>query len=256
MSNIPLDRRWTPSNAAATLIFWPLFCNTLLVFDCMQRFALLYGREAHERCVVRLNRALIEVLRVIGTKIEVHGLPPDRIEHPLIILSNHQSLFDIPILHTIFAAHRPRYVAKSELSQWIPSISLNLRRGGNALIDRSRASQAVATIKDLGQQMRQHGFATVLFPESTRAQDGEMRRFRSLGLAALLEACPQARILPVTIEGSWELARYKLFPIAARRRIRVVIGPLLEECGMIREKIRGAEEEISRTLNMLRERTA
>ena len=52
------------------------------------------------------------------------------------MVSNHQSMFDIVVIGGVLFTNYPKYVAKKELGRWLPSISLNLRRGGNALIDR------------------------------------------------------------------------------------------------------------------------
>jgi 1-acyl-sn-glycerol-3-phosphate acyltransferase len=57
---------------------------------------------------------------------------PDR----CIVVSNHQSLLDIPILmHYFEPDRRLLFVAKKELGNGIPLISSVLRVGGHALID-------------------------------------------------------------------------------------------------------------------------
>ena len=59
-----------------------------------------------------------------------------------IMVSNHQSMLDVPIFGGLLMRTFPKYIAKTELGRWIPSVSLNLTRGGNALIDRNDARQA------------------------------------------------------------------------------------------------------------------
>ena len=60
------------------------------------------------------------------------ALPP-----VFMIVSNHQSIADIPALAICFPHHGLRYVAKRELGRGIPYISQNLRVGGSALISRT-----------------------------------------------------------------------------------------------------------------------
>ena len=93
-----------------------------------------------------LQKSLVGALALCGTRVRVeHGgaLASGR---PALLLSNHQSMFDIPILGAVLSSHYLKFVSKRELARrWIPSISYNLRRGGNALIDRSdRASSPYA----------------------------------------------------------------------------------------------------------------
>ncbi len=54
-----------------------------------------------------------------------------------LIVSNHQSLADIPALAAAFPRHALRYVAKKSLSRGIPYVSTSLRWGRHALISRT-----------------------------------------------------------------------------------------------------------------------
>jgi len=115
----------------------------------------------------------------------------------------------------------PKYVSKRELARWIPSISYNLRRGGNALIDRGDRSSAERAIRDLGARAQQRGVSVVIYPEGTRARAGELANFRPAGTLALLEAAPDLDVVPVSIDGSWQLFRNNLLPVPFGTRIRI-----------------------------------
>ena len=45
-------------------------------------------------------------------------------------------MMDIALLLHLFFTNFPKFVSKRELARCIPSVSYNLRRGGNCLIDR------------------------------------------------------------------------------------------------------------------------
>jgi 1-acyl-sn-glycerol-3-phosphate acyltransferase len=121
-----------------------------------------------------------------------------------------------------------KYVSKRELAQWIPSISYNLRRGGNAVIDRGDREQATRAIHELGAQVQQRGTSALIYPEGTRARRGELGRFHSKGVYTLLEAAPKLPLVPFVIDESWRLPRFNLLPVPFGTRIRVYIGAPIE----------------------------
>ena len=69
---------------------------------------------------------------------------------PLIIVSNHQSMNDIPPIIWYMRKYHPKFVSKIELGKGIPSVSYNLRHGGSALIDRKDSKQALVAIARFG----------------------------------------------------------------------------------------------------------
>ena len=216
-----------------TLPFGAAFGLVLLVFDLLQRPARMLGRRPHEIVVNGLQRSLVASLRLCGTRLLVEragGLEDGR---PCLFVSNHQSMLDIPILGTVLSRHFLKFVSKRELAQrWIPSISYNLRRGGNALIDRSDRADAVEAIRRLGQEeVAGRGVSAVIFPEGTRARGGTLGSFRPQGTLALMAAAPEAPVVPIAIDDSWKLMRYGFRPVPFGTRVRVFIGSPIERSG-------------------------
>ena len=138
-----------------------------------------------------------------------------------IVVSNHQSMFDVPIFGGLLFSNYPKYISKRELGRWLPSVSFNLTHGGNALIDRNDPRQAREAIRELGEAAERRNVAVVIFPEGSRSRDGQLRPFKLGGLSELIAAAPSLPIIPTTIDGSWELLRYKLFPVPFGTRVRV-----------------------------------
>lgn len=207
-----------------SILFLPVFGLILVIFDPLQRTARSISFHAHEKIVALLNSALCLSLRLAGTRVEIYKSDTAPLGGPALIVSNHQSLFDIPLLYRCFRNSFPRFIAKQELARWIPSVSYNLRRGGNAIIDRSNARQSLRVLQDLGTRMNALRFSTVLFPEGTRARDGTLKQFKSAGFATLMNALPNVPIIPVAIDGSWRLASRHCFPVPWGCRIRISIG--------------------------------
>jgi 1-acyl-sn-glycerol-3-phosphate acyltransferase len=200
------------------------FALTLVVFDIAGRIARLVSLRAFERVMAALQRTLISVFRICGTKVEVTRSPAIEPNRGYAMISNHQSLFDIVLIGGLMFTNYPKYVAKKELAKWIPSISLNLNRGGNAVIDRGNRKQAVEAIKMMAENAQARNVSVVIYPEGTRSRDGHLGKFRRAGTITMLDAADQLPVVPVTIDGSWRLLRYNLRPIPFGTTVRVDFG--------------------------------
>ncbi len=238
-----------------TLPFSLTFLGILLIFDPLQRLARLFGPQAHLRVVDLLNHCLVASLRLVGTRFEVDVTHPLPAGTQCVIISNHQSLFDIPLISSVLAHLSPRFVAKKELGRFIPSISFNLRQDYNALIDRKNARESIRVIRKFGKTIHRYGFSAVIFPEGTRARDGELKQFHSAGFTSLLEELPEALVLPVTIDGSWQLASHRYRPIPRGQTMRLIVGTPINraEFPNPRELIAEARIQIEETLKKLRQ---
>jgi 1-acyl-sn-glycerol-3-phosphate acyltransferase len=209
---------------AGTLVFLPVFGVILLVFDLAQRVARLFGQRPQEYVAGALQVALVWSFRLCNTRLVVERAAAVRPWTSYIVVSNHQSMFDIPILGALFFSNFLKYVSKRELGRGIPSVSYNLRRGGHVLIDRADAPSAVAAIAELGGRVRAGGVSVSIFPEGTRARRGELGAFRRAGLTTLLEAAPDTPVVPVALDESWRLLAHGFFPVPWGVRVRVHIG--------------------------------
>jgi 1-acyl-sn-glycerol-3-phosphate acyltransferase len=232
-----------------TVPFLVVFGGVLAVFDPVQRVARLFGRRPHEVVVGALQTSLVAAFRLCGTRIEVERAPGVRPNTGYVLIANHQSMFDIPILGALLFSNYPKYVSKRELARWIPSISYNLRRGGNAVIDRSDRDQAVAAIRTLGETAQRRGVSVVIYPEGTRSRAGELRAFKPAGTLALLEAAPELPVVPVAIDGSWRLLSHNLLPVPTGVRVRVRFGdPIGRDTAPASALLVRARDEIEQTL--------
>ena len=196
----------------------------LVVFEPIQRVAKLFGKRPHDWVVACLGTALVTAFRITGVRLTVERSPRVQADTPYLIVSNHQSMFDIPLLLHLFFTNFPKFVSKRELARRIPSVSYNLKRGGNCLIDRDDPEQAIVAITELGGRVERHGVSAVIFPEGTRARHGVLGPFKARGTITLLEAAPTISVVPVTIEGSWKLMQANFWPIPFGVRVRVRIA--------------------------------
>lgn len=211
-----------------TIPYVPLFWGILCALHPLQMIALVFGYRAHKTVLDLMNLCLITNFKTAGTRttVDFRYTPPEH--EPLIFVSNHQSMYDIPYIIWIMRRYHPKFISKRELGKWIPSISFALRNMGSVLIDRKDQGGAIGAIEAFARTMYEKKFAAVIFPEGTRARDGKVKNFKSAGLGALLKNMPNAKIVPIAIDGSWELVRYYLFPIPFGCRVTFTVLPPVE----------------------------
>jgi 1-acyl-sn-glycerol-3-phosphate acyltransferase len=204
------------------------------------------GYGAHKQAVDIMNLLIIKSLFIMGAVISFRGVETLPMDRPIILISNHQSMFDISPIIWGFRRHHPKFIAKIELGKGIPSISYNLRHGGSALIHRDKPLQSVREIGKLGRYIEQNHYSVVIFPEGTRSRDGKMKPFLPAGVDALLKAAPSAAVVPLAISGTYELMKKGLYPMSFGVRITfTVLSPI--EPGALT-----AEDIVMKAENMIR----
>lgn len=208
----------------STLVFLPTFGLVMVVFDVAQRIARLFGQRPQEYVASAVQWTLIHTFGVCNARLLVDRDPAVRSWTSYIIISNHQSMFDIPILGSLFFSNFPKYVSKRSLGKWIPTVSYNLREGGHVLIDRGDPAGAIEAIRELGRRVAAGRASAMIFPEGTRARHGELGRFKPAGTLALLEEAPTTPIVAVAIDESWRLLKHNFLPVPWGVRVRVHIG--------------------------------
>lgn len=201
-------------------IYGLLFYAILLLFHPLQWLGLkLFDYEGHKRVVDVMNWCLMKVLLVLGIRIKfrnAHHIPKGK---SLIIVSNHQSMFDIPPISWYFRANHPKFVSKKELGRGLPSVSFNLRHGGSVLIDRKNPKHAIAGLMEFGATLKKNSWSGVIFPEGTRSRTGKPKEFSTNGLKMLVKKNPEALVVPITINHAWQMFRYGKFPFGLGKNI-------------------------------------
>ncbi|MCA0131385.1 lysophospholipid acyltransferase family protein [Winogradskyella alexanderae] len=207
-----------------TVIYYICFGLTLVVFHPIQWFCNnVLGYKAHKISVDFLQFFLMRCLNVLGTRFSFNN--PYQIEKgiPLILVSNHQSMYDIPPLIWYLRKHHVKFISKKELGKGIPSVSYNLRHGGSVLIDRKDALGSIKAIEEFAQRIEDNKWAAVIFPEGTRSRDGNPKAFKTKGLITMFNHMPSALVVPITINNSWKTLRYGKFPMGLGAHIKYTV---------------------------------
>ena len=155
-----------------------------------------------------------------------------------IIVSNHQSLFDILALVTTLKIQF-RWIIKQEIFR-VPFFGYALYASRNIFIDRSHRDRAIESI-NRGIDRLPEGRSVMVFAEGTRSPDGRIREFKKGGFVpAVMRNIP---ILPVTVNGSRQVLPKG--SLAARAgTIQVVVGDPIDTSGYTTDRI---DELIART---------
>jgi 1-acyl-sn-glycerol-3-phosphate acyltransferase len=123
-------------------------------------------------------------LKTTGVRVTVEGL--DRIEsgRTYVFVSNHQSIYDIPV---IFAAlpYQLRIIAKASLARF-PVLGWHLKRGGHLFVDRKNPDRS--GILKRWRTLVSEGLSLIIFAEGTRSWDGHVARFKGGSFMLAIEA--------------------------------------------------------------------
>jgi 1-acyl-sn-glycerol-3-phosphate acyltransferase len=212
----------------------------------------VFGDIARKKVVDVLNFFLVYGLLILGSRIKFKGFEKVPEDRPVVIISNHQSMFDIPPIVLGFRNCYPKFISKESLAKNLPSISYNLRHGKSALIDRSKGSAAIKEIFMLGRLIEKTKTAACIFPEGTRSKTGKVRTFKVAGVNALLRAAPSAIVVPFVIDGHSKLLSKGLFPLQIGLKITyTVLEPLEPGVTPVEEIVSAVEYSIKKSLNQV-----
>jgi 1-acyl-sn-glycerol-3-phosphate acyltransferase len=136
------------------------------------------------------------ILKTTGVRVSVEGL--DRITpgKTYVFVSNHQSIYDTPV---VFASlpYQLRIIAKESLARF-PVLGWHLRRGGHLFVDRRHPDRA--GILKRWRALVSEGLSLIIYAEGTRSSDGGVARFKAGSFLLAIEA--QLPIVPVAVIGT------------------------------------------------------
>jgi 1-acyl-sn-glycerol-3-phosphate acyltransferase len=159
------------------------------------------------------------ILLICGIKIEIDGLENLDGLDSFVLVSNHQSLFDIiAVCHSI--PREIRFVAKREIKQ-VPILGYALTRSENIVIDRQSGGKALRRALEVAR----HGYSISVFAEGHRYSDNRVHEFNDG--AAWLAIATHLPCVPMAICGTAALMpRGSKFVIPGRRMLMRLGKPI------------------------------
>ncbi len=168
------------------------------------------ARRSLEAMSVNISRMIFATGRLsVGMRIideSEHAAPlPER----FLLIVNHQSLLDIPLIILYLKRHRLRFVGKRELFRHILLISVVFRTMRHGCIDRHRDfANTVRELTRLARQAKREGHSLVVFPEGTRAKQGDLLPFHSGAFRTILRTSPMPVVI-AALNGGYRASRMR-----------------------------------------------
>jgi len=183
-----------------------------VVLGTMSLASSLFERNGHfaHWCARTWSRL---ILVTTGVRVDVTGLERLEVGRTYVFVSNHQSIYDIPILFRSLP-YQLRIIAKESLGS-VPFLGWHLRRTGHMLVDRRRPDRA--RIFEWASRLTSDGLSLIVFPEGTRSRDGRVARFKGGSFLLALQA--GLPVVPLSIVGSRHVmlkGRLTTYPGAVR----------------------------------------
>jgi 1-acyl-sn-glycerol-3-phosphate acyltransferase len=180
----------------------------------------LFGPVPRAVCDERLARWSRALLEDVGVTLDVRGREHLSPSEPLLVMSNHQSLYDIPVLLQVFPWSL-RMVSKKEIFS-IPIFGHAMRAAEFISIDRENRAHAIESLRR-ARELIARGVVVWIAPEGTRSADGRLGPFKKGGFILAEEA--SIPILPVTIDGTCRILPARTTDIHLGETVRVTIHP-------------------------------
>ncbi len=160
------------------------------------------------------------ILLITGVTVKTVGLEHiGRGEGPFVVVMNHQSQLDIPVLvHAI--PLQLRFAGKRELVK-IPIFGRAVTRMGHVLIDRKDKEHSLSGFDTLTKGVQNLGVSVVVAPEGTRSNDGKLLPFKKGAFVMAIDL--GLPILPVTIRDTRK-AMPKSSVTSTGGKVNVIIG--------------------------------
>lgn len=152
--------------------------------------------------------------------------------HPYVMVCNHQSQADIPLISNL--PWEMKWVAKKELFS-VPLVGWMMSLAGDIAVDRSARNRRQATFKQARFYL-QRRCSVFFFPEGTRSRNGKLNSFAYGAFElAISEGIP---ILPLVIEGTQNTLPKQSWKFGKARHIKLKVLDPMDTTDYSREDIK------------------
>jgi 1-acyl-sn-glycerol-3-phosphate acyltransferase len=149
------------------------------------------GQLAH-RCAQAWSWLILKTTRV---DVRLHGAPLPPPGTSCVFVSNHQSMYDIPVLFATLP-FQLRIIAKASMRRF-PFLGWHLHWAGHVFVDREHPGPSVLRRM---RRMADQGASLIVFPEGTRSRDGQVGTFKAGVFLLAIES--GLSVVPISLSGS------------------------------------------------------
>jgi 1-acyl-sn-glycerol-3-phosphate acyltransferase len=164
---------------------------------------LLFGADAGNLVAVSWSRLACIVVPI---RVKILGRYNYSREKSYVVVANHQSMTDIPVIHG-WLGLRIKWVMKKELEK-IPVFGPACRSLGCIYVDRADSGAALKSMEQAKNRLFAGGkitggSAVLFFPEGTRTRDGRLLAFKKGAFRFAMDA--GLPVLPITIRNTGQI---------------------------------------------------
>jgi 1-acyl-sn-glycerol-3-phosphate acyltransferase len=187
-------------------------------YSCISLYYSFFGQRLQVDAGIR--RWAHRLLQVVKAKVHLDS-PPYTLqpEQAYILMSNHGSLYDIPIIFEALPGSI-RMIAKKELFR-VPLWGHAMKACEFLAIDRKNSAQAIKDLEIVKEKMRS-GILPWVAPEGTRSRDGKLGPFKRGIFVLAIQT--NAIIIPIGIRGAAGILPPKTLNFQMDQDISVRIG--------------------------------
>ena len=179
-----------------SLFVLPFFVFFTLVFSLLAMGSSILDPSGNRSHRVASWWATLNLF-LCGVRVKIINLEYVDPNAAYIVMANHQSIFDIPVLLSALPIQF-RWLAKESLFK-IPIFGWAMKRTGYIPINRSNSKQAYQSLLLAAKKVNE-GASIIIFPEGTRQETDQLGDFKKGGFVLALKS--QRPILPIGILGS------------------------------------------------------
>jgi 1-acyl-sn-glycerol-3-phosphate acyltransferase len=151
----------------------------------------LFPRCNHAWREARVQAWSLEMLALLGIRVELHGKPPA--DGPVLLVANHISWLDIVVMH---ATRYCRFVSKADVKRW-PLVGTLATGAGTIYIERESRRDALRVVHHVADSLKQ-GEVVAVFPEGTTSDGRTLLPFHGNLIQAAISA--GAPVQPVALK--------------------------------------------------------
>lgn len=184
--------------AVRSALTWAAILVLILVWLPLLVVVRLFDRSPVHYATGRLFRRLGALMTKVNPawSIMQTGTPPADPRHPYVVVSNHQSNADIPVISRL--PWEMKWVAKQVMFD-LPVVGWLLKLAGDIPVDR-RDPQSRSEVLPRAKAILENRCSVMIFPEGTRSRDGRVRRFQDGSFRLAIEA--GVPVLPLALDGT------------------------------------------------------
>ena len=202
------------------LIFFPILVVDTIIFGLL---AVIVSTLVNQRVGSYIGGVIWSRFNAFLTPmlVSVSGRENVNPKHSYVVVSNHQSVYDIFLIYGWLGIDL-KWLMKKELRK-VPGVGFGSEKVGHIFIDRSNSKKAFDSINEAKRKLV-NGTSVVIFPEGTRSVTGELGVFKRGAFKIAFDL--NLPILPITVVDTKNIMPTNTFNVLPGRVKMVIHEPM------------------------------